>query len=119
MAVDANVLIFERIKEELWAGKTLRAAVRVGFSRAFSAVFDSHFTTIVGAGVLFVLGTGTVKGFAYTLFWGTVFSLITAVFVTRFFVDVARRKQPRDQSQGVRGLAQCFSAVRTGTSSGG
>ena len=88
MAVDANVLIFERIKEELWAGKTLRAAIRVGFSRAFSAVFDSHFTTIVGAGVLFMLGTGTVKGFAYTLFWGTAFSLITAVFVTRFFADL-------------------------------
>jgi preprotein translocase subunit SecD len=87
MAVDANVLIFERIKEELWNGKTLRAAVRVGFSRAFSAVFDSHFTTIVGAGVLFMLGTGTVKGFAFTLFWGTVFSLATAVFITRFFVD--------------------------------
>ncbi|HLY03954.1 MAG TPA: protein translocase subunit SecD [Candidatus Cybelea sp.] len=88
MAVDANVLIFERIKEELWNGKTMRAAVRVGFQRAFSAVFDSHFTTIVGAGVLYMLGTGTVKGFAFTLFWGTVVSLITAVFVTRFFVDV-------------------------------
>ena len=88
MAVNANVLIFERLKEELWAGKTLRAAVRVGFSRAFSSVLDSHFTTIVGAGVLFLLGTGTVKGFAYTLFWGTVFSLITAVFITRFFMDV-------------------------------
>ena len=88
MAVDANVLIFERLKEELWSGKSLRAAVRTGFSRAFSAVFDSHFTTIVGAGVLFMLGTGTVKGFAYTLFWGTVFSLITAVFITRFFIDI-------------------------------
>ncbi len=88
MAVDANVLIFERIKEELWNGKTMRASVRVGFARAFTAVFDSHFTTIVGAGVLFMLGTGTVKGFAFTLFWGTVVSLITAVFVTRFFVDV-------------------------------
>jgi preprotein translocase subunit SecD len=87
MAVDANVLIFERIKEELWNGKTMRAAVRVGFQRAFSAVFDSHFTTIVGAGVLYMLGTGTVKGFAFTLFWGTVVSLITAVFITRFFVD--------------------------------
>jgi preprotein translocase subunit SecD len=87
MAVDANVLIFERIKEELWNGKTMRAAVRVGFQRAFSAVFDSHFTTIVGAGVLYSLGTGTVKGFAFTLFWGTVVSLITAVFITRFFVD--------------------------------
>jgi preprotein translocase subunit SecD len=88
MAVDANVLIFERIKEELWAGKTLRAAVQVGFKRAFTAVFDSHVTTIVGAAVLFMLGTGTVKGFAYTLFWGTAFSLFTATFVTRFFMDV-------------------------------
>ena len=87
MAVDANVLIFERIKEELWAGKSMRAAVRVGFQRAFSAVFDSHFTTIVGSGVLFMLGTGTVQGFAFTLFWGTVVSLFTAVFITRFFVD--------------------------------
>ena len=88
MAVDANVLIFERLKEELWAGKTLRAAVRTGFARAFVTVFDSHVTTIVGAGVLFLLGTGTVKGFAYTLFWGTVFSLGTAVYITRFFMDV-------------------------------
>ncbi|MGH7728881.1 MAG: protein translocase subunit SecD [Vulcanimicrobiaceae bacterium] len=88
MAVDANVLIFERLKEEIWAGKTLRAAVQIGFRRAFTAVFDSHFTTIVGAGVLFMLGTGTVKGFAYTLFWGTAFSLFTAVFVTRYLVDV-------------------------------
>jgi preprotein translocase subunit SecD len=87
MAVDANVLIFERIKEELWAGKTLRAAVQVGFKRAFTAVFDSHVTTIVGAAVLFMLGTGTVKGFAYTLFWGTAFSLFTATYVTRFFMD--------------------------------
>jgi preprotein translocase subunit SecD len=88
MAVDANVLIFERLKEELWAGKSLRAAVRIGFQRAFSSVFDSHFTTIVGAGVLFMLGTGTVKGFAYTLFWGTVISLFTAVVVTRFLMNV-------------------------------
>jgi preprotein translocase subunit SecD len=88
MAVDANVLIFERIKEELWAGKSLRVAVRIGFQRAFSSVFDSHFTTIVGAGVLYLLGTGTVKGFAYTLFWGTIFSLLTAVVITRFFMDL-------------------------------
>jgi len=88
MAVDANVLIFERLKEEIWAGKTLRAAVQVGFKRAFTAVFDSHFTTIVGAGVLYMLGTGTVKGFAYTLFWGTAFSLFTATFVTRYFMDL-------------------------------
>jgi preprotein translocase subunit SecD len=88
MAVDANVLIFERVKEELWSGKSLYSAVRIGFSRAFSSVFDSHFTTIVGAAVLYLLGTGTVKGFAFTLFWGTVFSLLTAVVITRFFVDI-------------------------------
>lgn len=88
MAVDANVLIFERLKEEIWAGKSLRFAVRTGFTRAFTSVFDSHFTTIVGASVLYLLGTGTVKGFAFTLFWGTLFSLLTAVVVTRFFMDV-------------------------------
>ena len=88
MAVDANVLIFERIKEELWAGRTTRAAVGVGFRRAFTTVFDSHVTTMVGAAVLFSLGTGTVKGFALTLLVGTVFSLLTAVNVTRAFVDV-------------------------------
>ena len=88
MAVDANVLIFERIKEELWAGRTTRAAVSAGFKRAFWTVFDSHVTTIVGALVLYWLGTGTVKGFALTLLVGTVFSLLTAVNVTRAFVDV-------------------------------
>ncbi len=87
MAVDANVLIFERIKEELWAGRTTRAAVGVGFRRAFWTVFDSHVTTIVGALVLYWLGTGTVKGFALTLLIGTVFSLLTAVFITRALVD--------------------------------
>ena len=88
MAVDANVLIFERIKEELWSGKTMRASVATGFKRAMSAVLDSHVTTIVGAFVLFELGTGTVKGFAFTLMWGTILSLVTAVLITRFFIDV-------------------------------
>ncbi|HEV3154314.1 MAG TPA: protein translocase subunit SecD [Candidatus Baltobacteraceae bacterium] len=88
MAVDANVLIFERIKEELWSGKTMRASVATGFRRAMSAVLDSHVTTIVGAFVLFQFGTGTVKGFAFTLMWGTILSLVTAVLITRFFVDV-------------------------------
>jgi preprotein translocase subunit SecD len=88
MAVDANVLIFERIKEELWAGRTTRAAVGVGFRRAFTTVFDSHVTTMVGAAVLYWLGTGTVKGFALTLLIGTVFSLLTAVNVTRAFTDI-------------------------------
>ena len=88
MAVDANVLIFERLKEELWAGRTIRAAVGVGFKRAFWTVFDSHVTTMVGAVVLYWLGTGTVKGFALTLLVGTVFSLLTAVYITRAFIDL-------------------------------
>jgi preprotein translocase subunit SecD len=88
MAVDANVLIFERIKEELWAGRTTRAAVGVGFKRAFWTVFDSHVTTMVGALVLYWLGTGTVKGFAFTLLIGTIFSLLTAVNITRAFTDI-------------------------------
>jgi len=88
MAVDANVLIFERIKEELWAGRTTRAAVGVGFKRAFWTVFDSHVTTMVGAAVLYWLGTGTVKGFAFTLLIGTIFSLLTAVNITRAFTDI-------------------------------
>jgi preprotein translocase subunit SecD len=88
MAVDANVLIFERIKEELWNGRTIRAAVSVGFRRAFTTVFDSHVTTIIGAAVLYWLGTGTVKGFALTLLVGTVFSLLTAVNITRAFTDI-------------------------------
>lgn len=88
MAVDANVLIFERIKEELWAGRTTRAAVSVGFKRAFTTVLDSHVTTIIGAWVLWWLGTGTVKGFALTLLVGTAFSLVTAVVITRAFVDL-------------------------------
>ena len=109
MAVDANVLIFERIKEELWSGKTLRSAVQIGFQRAFSSVFDSHVTTIVGAGVLFLLGTGTVKGFAYTLFWGTVFSLFTAVFITRFFVDVSWKQLCVDRPEERTGRSDVFS----------
>jgi len=94
MAVDANVLIFERLKEELWAGRTTRAAVGVGFRRAFWTVFDSHVTTMVGAVVLYALGTGTVKGFALTLLVGTIFSLLTAVYIPRAFVDVTVDKAP-------------------------
>ena len=70
MAVDANVLIFERFKEELKAGKTLRAAVNAGFSRAFVTIMDSNVTTIMAAAVLFYLGTGPIRGFAVTLALG-------------------------------------------------
>ena len=99
MAVDANVLIFERIKEELWTGKTMRASVSIGFQRAFTAVFDSHVTTIVGAGVLYMLGTGTVKGFAFTLFWGTVVFAGDGRFRNAFLRRRARRKQVLTSSE--------------------
>ncbi len=86
MAVDANVVIFERITEEMKNGKTLRASVDAGFNRALTAVVDANITTLISAGVLWALGSGTVKGFAITLFIGVVISMFTAVFVTKFFI---------------------------------
>ncbi len=85
-AVDANVIIFERIKEELGVGKTLRASVEAGFKRAFSAIVDSNITTLIAAAVLYYFGTGTIKGFAVTLFIGTIVSMFTAIFVTKFLL---------------------------------
>ena len=85
-AVDANVIIFERIKEELRLGKTLRASVDAGFNRAFTAILDSNVTTIIAAVVLYLFGTGTIKGFAITLGIGTIVSMFTAIFVTRFLL---------------------------------
>lgn len=97
MAVDANVLIFERIREELKLGKTIRAAVKSGFSRAFLTILDSNITTFIAALVLFQFGTGPVKGFGITLMLGILASLFTAVFVGRFIFDLAlsRRKVER------------------------
>ncbi len=88
MAVDANIVIFERIKEELRAGKTARSAVESGFHRALTAIIDSNITTIIAAAVLGVFGTGTIKGFAWTLAIGIVVSMITAVFLTRLLLKI-------------------------------
>ena len=85
-AVDANVIIFERVKEEIKSGKTLRASVDAGFNRAFSAIIDANITTIIAAVVLWYFGTGTIIGFAKTLFIGTLVSMFTAIFVTRFLL---------------------------------
>jgi len=85
-AVDANVIIFERIKEELANGKTIRASVDSGFHRAFSAILDSNVTTVIAAGVLYFFGTGTIQSFAVTLFVGTVVSMFTAITLTRFLL---------------------------------
>jgi protein-export membrane protein SecD len=89
MAIDANVLIFERVKEELRAGKSVGSAIASGWSRALSAILDSNVTTLLGGAVLFVLGTGPIKGFAVTLVLGVGISMLTAVVITRVFVDGA------------------------------
>ncbi len=83
MAVDANILIFERLKEELSSGKTLHAAIDAGFSRAFTAIFDSNACTVITAAVLMWLGTGPVQSFALTLIIGVLISMFTAITVTR------------------------------------
>ena len=85
MAVDANVLIFERSKEELKAGKNLRQAIADGYSNAFSAIFDSNLTSIITGVILLLFGTGPIKGFATTLIIGLVCSFFTAVFLSRLF----------------------------------
>lgn len=86
MAVDANVLIFERFKEEFRSGKTMRAAMDAGFSRAFNTILDSNVTTLCAAAVLFFLGTGPIKGFAVTLGLGIILSMLTAIWVTKFLL---------------------------------
>jgi preprotein translocase subunit SecD len=85
MAVDANVLIFERIREELAAGRSARTAVSEGFSHALSAIVDSNLTTLITAAILYYIGTGPVQGFAVTLGIGILASMFTAIFVTRTF----------------------------------
>jgi preprotein translocase subunit SecD len=94
MGVDSNVLIFERIREELSNGKTPPSAVEQGFSHAWITIVDTHVTTIVSAAILFIFGTGPVKGFATTLVFGLLANLFTAVFVSRMIFDwVLSRKQ--------------------------
>lgn len=87
MAVDANVLIFERIREELRLGKPVKSALAVGYDRAFSAILDAHVTSLISAAFLFQFGTGPIKGFAVTLTIGLILSLFTAIVVTRMIFD--------------------------------
>ncbi|PNE28654.1 protein translocase subunit SecDF [Tannerella sp. oral taxon 808] len=93
MAVDANVLIYERSKEELRAGKPLARAISDGYSNAFSAIFDSNLTTIITGIVLFVFGTGPIRGFATTLIIGLVSSFLTSVFITRLVYEALLAKE--------------------------
>jgi len=89
MAVDANVLIFERIREELRAGKTPKAAVAAGFGRAFWTIFDSNLTTLITAMVLYQFGSGPIRGFAVTLSVGIISSMFTAIFFSRVVFDIS------------------------------
>lgn len=86
MAVDANVIIFARIREELATGKTVQSSIKIGFEKALSAIIDGNITTLIAAGVLWWLGPGTVKGFAQTLALGIVLSMFTALFVTKYIL---------------------------------
>jgi preprotein translocase subunit SecD len=95
MGVDSNVLIFERIREELRAGKTSAAAVQQGFGHAWITIVDTHVTTIVSAGILFLFGTGPIKGFAVTLTFGLLANLFTAVFVSRTIFDALLERKTR------------------------
>ncbi|RSL16896.1 preprotein translocase subunit SecD [Edaphobacter aggregans] len=95
MGVDSNVLIFERIREELRAGKTAAAAVQQGFAHAWVTIIDTHVTTIVSAAILFLFGTGPVRGFALTLVFGLLANLFTAVFVSRVIFDSHLQKKER------------------------
>ena len=99
MAVDSNIIIYERLKEELRAGKTLRVAVEAGFKRALSTILDANITTLIAALVLFQFGTGSIQGFALILAIGLVVSLVTAIFFTRMMlrwtVQVAAFNNPK------------------------
>lgn len=88
MAVDANILIFERLKEEIWSGKSMRAAIDAGFERAWTAILDSNINSLIVASVLYFLGSSSIKSFAVTFFVGVVVSLFTAVTVSRWMVTM-------------------------------
>jgi len=88
MAVDANAIILERVREELRKGKDVSTAIHEGYDKAFTAIFDGHMTSILSAAFLFQFGTGPVKGFGVTLMIGLIISLATAVWATHAFYDI-------------------------------
>ena len=101
MGVDSNVLIFERIREELRHGKTPSSAVDQGFAHAWTTIFDTHVTTIVSAIILFLFGTGPVKGFAVTLSFGLAANLFTAVFVSRVIFEAVLNRHTRGEALSI------------------
>jgi preprotein translocase subunit SecD len=98
IAVDANVIINERIREELRLGKLPKQSVETGYKSAFTAVFDSHVTSFIAGVVLWEFGTGPVQNFAMMLIIGTVLSIFTAVFITRIFFDMVTARGPKEIS---------------------
>ena len=90
--MDANVLIYERIREELATGKTLGAAIETGYSKAFTAIFDSNITTLIVGVILFQFGTGPVQGFALTLMIGILVGLFSAVYITHVIFNMITQK---------------------------
>lgn len=108
MAVDANVLIYERIKEELRQGKTVRVATKAGFEKAFRTVIDSNVTTLIAGVVLIILGTGEIRGFAITLCIGIIISLFTAITFTRFILNhlISSGVVAKPEFYGVRRMAK-------------
>jgi preprotein translocase subunit SecD len=90
--VDANVIIFERVREELWLGKTAKSAIDAGYSNAFVTIMDSNLTTLITAFILLWKGTGPIRGFAITLIFGIVASLFTALFVSRIMMNMFFQK---------------------------
>lgn len=92
MAVDSNVLIYERIREELTGGKPLRTAIEIGYKKAFSAILDSHVTSLITAIILYQFGTGPIQGFALTLIIGLIANLFTAIVITRIIFDIMTEK---------------------------
>jgi len=96
MAVDANVLIYERVREEMRSGRSMLSSLDAGFKRAFGTILDSHVTTLVAGALLYILGSGPVKGFAVTLSIGVLTSLFSAILVTRLqIVSWLHRFRPK------------------------
>ena len=117
MAVDANILIFERTKEELKAGRTLFTAINSGFDRAWTSIFDSNVTTIITCAILYCCGTSIVKGFALTLALGVLVSMFTAINVTKNFMHLifgtGNLKHPEWFGLRADEIGEGFSAVET------
>jgi preprotein translocase subunit SecD len=101
MAVDANVLVFERIREELSSGKSTRSSISAGFSRAFKTILDANVTTIIAAIFLFQFGTGPIRGFAVTLIIGITASMFTAIFVSRLIFDLTQSRKKKKEKLSI------------------